>query len=535
MAELRLTGPTEDGDALRLLAPDGAEHALPLTPYLRRLVLEDADASPDDAASAQHDAGPAEEAPEPQTAPASWYDMPEMEEPAEAEEAEGADGADEAAPETDDAGPGPERPDEGLSLTPRIDPQPAGPDETQEGTAPADEAAAAPAVPVALTDQESVKAAATQEAEPLTPREIQQRIRAGASVEQVARESGNPFSRIRTYGHPVLAERGWIAQQAQAVEVWVGGPDLYSDVVEDGGPSTLGRLAAHRLAEIGVDAAGLEWDAWRGEQGAWTVAARFPVAGLTGLPTREQPPALWSFRPAGRHLEPENAWARVLSEAEAWDVFSRADARGPVAVTPEPATAEEEPASHAPDAVTPAGASSPGADRDADLLEILRVRRGQRVGADVESDDALAHLIAREHADRHARVEDDAPRRLAPVDAEGELATAHGTAQPAPSPEDAGAAWPPLRGTGPVDAPAAAGETGVESPLEAPVEIPLETPLEAPEEELAEEELAEESAPRERPARPAMPTVTPRPRARSAARRASVPSWDEIVFGRKDD
>ena len=30
---------------------------------------------------------------------------------------------------------------------------------------------------------------------------------------------------------------------------------------------------------------------------------------------REQPPALWSFRPAGRHLEPRNAWARVLSEA----------------------------------------------------------------------------------------------------------------------------------------------------------------------------------------------------------------------------
>ena len=28
MAELRLTGPTEDGDALRLLDPDGAEHAL---------------------------------------------------------------------------------------------------------------------------------------------------------------------------------------------------------------------------------------------------------------------------------------------------------------------------------------------------------------------------------------------------------------------------------------------------------------------------------------------------------------------------
>lgn len=49
------------------------------------------------------------------------------------------------------------------------------------------------------------------------------------------------------------------------------------------------------------------------------------------------------------------------------------------------------------------------------------------------------------------------------------------------------------------------------------------------------EDEGAEPAPRERAARPAMPTVTPRPRARSAARRASVPSWDEIVFGRKGD
>ena len=39
MAELRLTGPTEDGDALRLSGPEGEEHTLALSPYLRRLVL----------------------------------------------------------------------------------------------------------------------------------------------------------------------------------------------------------------------------------------------------------------------------------------------------------------------------------------------------------------------------------------------------------------------------------------------------------------------------------------------------------------
>ena len=327
---------------------------------------------------------------------------------------------------------------------------------------------------------------------PLTPREIQQRIRAGASVEQVARESGNAFSRIRTYGHPVLAERDWIARQARAVEVWVGGPDLYSDLVQDGGPTTLGELAAHRLAELGVDEASLEWDAWREDQAGWTVAARFAVAGARSLPTREEPPALWTFRPAGRHLEPENAWARALSEAEAWDLVPRAPAAEPVT---DDVDAE--------DAVTPAGAHSPAADRDADLLEILRVRRGQRVGADLESDDALAHLIAREHQDRSRREAAQAPERLAPVDAEGALTTA----------DDA-----PV-----VDAPEPAAETDRAEDTAADVA------------DAGVEDEGAEPAPRERAARPAMPTVTPRPRARSAARRASVPSWDEIVFGRKGD
>lgn len=534
MAELRLTGPTEDGDALRLLDPDGAEHALPLTPYLRRLVLEDAERAGDD------DAAPAS---------SSWYDLAEMDEAAEEDSPGGEEPSDDddAAGQSEDA-PGPTRPDEELSLTPRIDPEPA-PTQTPQPAADAedDDTAPAAASPAALTDQESVKAAATQEAEPLSPREIQQRIRAGASVEQVARESGNAFSRIRTYGYPVLAERGWMAQQAQAVEVWVGGPDLYSDVVEDGGPSTLGLLAGHRLAEIGVDGSSLEWDAWRGEQGGWTVAARFSVAGLTGLPTREQPPALWSFRPAGRHLEPRNAWARVLSEAEAWDVFSRAEAGAPADAPLESVDAEV--AADAPESVTPAGAASARTDRDADLLEILRVRRGQRVGADVESDDALAHLIAREHADRQAR-EDDAPRRLAPVDAEGRRAAADeaGSGEDSPHERPAGVgadAATPAEVEAVVDRADETPETTADPAAEvadaseaAPTDaadddVPADTPSDAAE-DADDEEARKAEAPAARD-RPAMPVVTPRPRARSAARRASVPSWDEIVFGRKGD
>ena len=75
MAELRLTGPTEDGDALRLSGPEGEEHTLPLSPYLRRLVIEGA---------APEDGRPAEDG------PAAWHDMTEMDVPgADDEDAEG--------------------------------------------------------------------------------------------------------------------------------------------------------------------------------------------------------------------------------------------------------------------------------------------------------------------------------------------------------------------------------------------------------------------------------------------------------------
>ncbi len=46
----------------------------------------------------------------------------------------------------------------------------------------------------------------------LSPKEIQARIRAGASVEQVAAASGSDIARIRRFAHPVLLERSRAAE-----------------------------------------------------------------------------------------------------------------------------------------------------------------------------------------------------------------------------------------------------------------------------------------------------------------------------------
>ncbi|MDY6055516.1 septation protein SepH [Micrococcus sp.] len=471
MAELRLTGPTPGGDALRLAAPDGTEHDLPVTAYLRRLVLDPAAGESDDAGSPSESADTAGPAASPQAE------------------------APESAPVTEASHTAPAR--------------------ASEGRRPS------PVTPV--TDQESVRAAASQEGEPLSPREIQARIRAGASVEQVARESGNPFSRIRTFGYPVLAERDWVAQQARGTEVWVGGPDLYSSTVADGGPTTLGELAAHRLEELGLDAGTLRWDAWRAGTGDWTVTAAFEVPEGHRVPTAEQPPATWHFRLGGGHLEPVDAWARVLSDAEAWDVLDS------------PAEADEE----------PAGRRS--AAEDDGLLEILQARRGRRVGQDEASDDALAHLLARQAQQREA--EEAAPASVTDAAGSGQEQPAERTeAERAAAPSRAARLLRGLPSLPPETAEQEQGQGQEQSQPAQPDQVQSARP-EPTDESDADAGIEETTSGAEdssgqapegsdrpgRPARPAMPTPTPRPRARTTGRRSSVPSWDEIVFGRKGD
>ena len=86
----------------------------------------------------------------------------------------------------------------------------------------------------------------------LSPREIQARIRAGATTQEVADSAGLPVERVRRYEGPVLAEREHVAEQARGTRV---GRDV--------GAPTLGDLVTDRLAARGVDPASLAWDAAR--------------------------------------------------------------------------------------------------------------------------------------------------------------------------------------------------------------------------------------------------------------------------------
>ena len=102
----------------------------------------------------------------------------------------------------------------------------------------------------------------------LSPKEIQAKIRAGASVEQVAAASGSDIARIRRFAHPVLLERARAAELATAAHpVLADGPAVL----------TLLETVSTALVARGLDPDRLSWDAWRNEDSRWTVQLAWKV------------------------------------------------------------------------------------------------------------------------------------------------------------------------------------------------------------------------------------------------------------------
>jgi len=93
----------------------------------------------------------------------------------------------------------------------------------------------------------------------LPPREIQSRIRAGESAEQVAAASGMRLERVERYAYPVLQERLRMVEQARTAHVRL----------RDSQPTMpLAEFAAERLTVMG--ATDSRWDACR-SGGKWEI------------------------------------------------------------------------------------------------------------------------------------------------------------------------------------------------------------------------------------------------------------------------
>ncbi|GGR41361.1 septation protein SepH [Streptomyces netropsis] len=130
----------------------------------------------------------------------------------------------------------------------------------------------------------------------LRPRDIQARIRAGASAEEVAQLAGIPVERVRRFEGPVLAERAFMAERARKTPVRRPG--------ENTGPQ-LGEAVAERMSLRGAEKDTAQWDSWRRDDGTWEVLLVYRVAG-------EPRAASWTYDPPRRIVQAMDDEARAL-------------------------------------------------------------------------------------------------------------------------------------------------------------------------------------------------------------------------------
>ncbi len=332
---------------------------------------------------------------------------------------------------------------------------------------------------------------------PLRPKEIQARIRAGETVEEIADAAGIAVERVRWFEGPVLAERAYAAEQARKASVRRQGEPAPSTP----GPA-LGEVVAERLKAVGSDPEDAVWDAKKRGDNSWQVQLTFTSGGR--LHTAE-----WAFDQRRRHVLPADDNAARMSL--------------PGGEPPQPA------------------APPPGQATVTQLAPRLSTASGQ-LGQSGTGTAGFPPAALGNGAPGRARHERPGPPR--PPTAEPAPAAPAAPAVPASEDDDRRPSRPPAArhappaarpSEDPVAEPAAAAPPVSPATAAAPV---VRAPQPRPEE------------PRREPAVPAAPPVARGEQPRSAGpaepdgeqagrqsrkaprgKRASVPSWDEIMFG----
>lgn len=345
-----------------------------------------------------------------------------------------------------------------------------------------------------------VRQQVSAQAPKLSPREVQAHIRSGMSAEDVAAVTGAPLDYVRRFEGPIVAEREHVVASALSVPVRTA-----AEVDPLGEPETFGSVIRDRLASLGVS--GERWASWKDEETGWIVKLEFTADEIDH-------DARWSYDLRKHALAPLNSEATTLSQAgelrggtliprlravlphEGEPDTSRfdsgaftfpapgADLLGPEVTQPleplEPHTPGRASNSIAVSAIKRAEETPRDLHQTADLLEALRRRRGEREAASYDEPSPRGEHPARTEPSRREPVEQ--PTLLDPVT--------------------------PFR------------------VIEEPITIADEQPTSP----------AAPAADTPAPAAPS-PAVQEQTPAATGRRkgRASMPSWDEIVFGARTD
>ncbi|WP_256763743.1 septation protein SepH [Luteococcus japonicus] len=435
---------------------------------------------------------------------------------------------------------------------------------------------------------------------PLSPRDIQTRIRSGASLEEVAHVAGVPVEKVEPFAAPVLAEREHVAGTALQCPVRRRG--------ETGSVRSMRSVVTDKLAPHGVVIDEEDWDAWRNEDRRWTVQGCFEVDG-------ERRVARFIFDQRARFSVANNDEARwLIGEVTASQPVSSPDAeptidlndelaliravQGSVPIVETPASPSEPVRStpvQAPAALSvgPAVAAQPEetAEPEADDTEVE-----DYAPAEFEEVDGVYDFVPKNTSDMDVLydmlssfaedsvniyagltnpVTQDVPEPVdavldeAEVEPEASTSTAKVTQPeptPEPQPEQTDEQEPQPESTPqpePLEDPDDVTEPkGERKPhLAAVVDRPEESPVARPAQGVVVEvELPQSDVPQPDVPQPDLevlstgsadvaeaaveveqtplvespapePAPKPKPKPRSRKKRASVPSWDEIMFG----
>ncbi|WP_311477839.1 septation protein SepH [uncultured Gulosibacter sp.] len=366
-------------------------------------------------------------------------------------------------------------------------------------------------------------------AKTVPPRLIQQLIRAGRTVAEVVDQTGADEEIVERFEGPILAERGYLVEQARAV------PVRLQQAIDplSGEGATFGSTIDERLEQLGAER--VRWDAWKDPDEGWRIGIDFTTDDV-------ERNALWAFDPKSQSLDPLTPAATNLSQQDGVDHAGAPHLRvvdhgnSVIPITPD----DQSPDTAKPDTTT----QHHNTQFDtADLLNALRRRRGERASdpydeeaeyVEDEFDDSFGNRLSEATATRDEHSATVTPFRpgstntprvvdipLAGLDEDGDL-DAGGDAGSHAAVDATEATEHRDKRSGKTDR--AHGASARDSSNS---HADLSTAVR----EMTEGELAE-SRRRSQTNRPGETGPLGR---RGKSGRAQMPSWDEIVFGTRSD
>ncbi|MGG7463479.1 MULTISPECIES: septation protein SepH [unclassified Plantibacter] len=133
----------------------------------------------------------------------------------------------------------------------------------------------------------------------ISPREVQAHIRGGLSAEDVSAVTGASLEYVQRFEGPVIAEREHIVGTALGVAVLPT-----TDGTADDAEATFGSVIRARLEKLG--ATGERWTSWKEAEGGWIVKLAFNAEQV-------EHDARWAFEPKKLALTPIGSEATTLS------------------------------------------------------------------------------------------------------------------------------------------------------------------------------------------------------------------------------